>query len=164
MSWNIGVIAVYASENEIENVIPDLFELEETDVYFEDVSSVSMGNSIGVGYSNNWIIIIDPVCRFLRSDKYPKELVKKGYRVKSFYISENLIFRNYSKTFLGEVKVDEYSGIDSGNKYLKDNKVIPKDEWGETLIIQILEFEIFNNRNSNDFSLMNIKYKKYNID
>jgi hypothetical protein len=164
MSWNIGVIAVYASENDIENVIPDLFELEETDVYFEDVSSVSMGNSIGVGYSNNWIIIIDPVCRFLRNDKYPKELAKKGYRVKSFYISENLIFRNYSQTSLGEVKVDEYSGIDSVNKYLKDNKVIPKDEWGETLIIQILEFEIFNNRNSNDFSLMNIKYKKYNID
>lgn len=163
MSWNIGVIAVYAKENEIENVIPDLFEVGQTDVYFEDISSTSMGNSIGVGYANNWIVIIDPLCRFLRNDKYPQELVKKGYRVKSFYISENLIFRNYSKTLLGKVKVDEYFGIDLGIKYLKDNKISPKDEWGETIITQILEFEVFNNRTTNNFSLMNIKYTKYNI-
>ncbi|ENQ3107300.1 hypothetical protein ACEOWJ_003384 [Bacillus cereus] len=164
MSWNIGVMAVYADENEIENVIPDVFELGQTDVYFEDISSVSMGNSIGVGYANNWIIIIDPLSRVLMNDAYPQELAKKGFKVKSFYISEDLIFRNYFTTFLGKVKVDEYLGIGSGIKYLKDHKIIPRDEWGETLIIQILEFEIFNNRSAHDFSLMDIKYRKYDID
>ncbi|MFD3447114.1 hypothetical protein ACFDTO_21165 [Microbacteriaceae bacterium 4G12] len=164
MSWNIGVIAVYADENEIDDVIPDVFELGQTDVYFEDVSSVSMGNSIGVGYANNWIIIIDPLSRFFTNDTYPQELAKKGFKVKSFYISEDLIFRNYHTTFLGKVKVDEYLGISSGIKYLKNHKITPWDEWGETLITQILELEIFNNKTVHNFSLMDIKYRKYDID
>ncbi|PEA54950.1 hypothetical protein CON64_09665 [Bacillus pseudomycoides] len=66
-------------------------------------------------------------------------------------------------TFLGKVKVDEYLGIGSGIKYLKDHKIIPRDERGETLVIQVLEFEVFDNRSVHDFNLMDIKYRRYDI-
>lgn len=59
MAWNIGLLCIKADRKQIEEIIPDVFYKVSDGLVFEEVSSVSMGNSLGVGFHGKWILIVD---------------------------------------------------------------------------------------------------------
>jgi hypothetical protein len=120
-----------------------------------------MDHAMGVSFYKGWIVVTDVQGRVTFHDSYPKELSKK-YLVKTFWMSEGMIFRAYENGNL----VKEVKGIEEGGKYLSDNGIQPKDQWGETRIIQIMELEIFipeGESNGMD-TLFNLRFDKYELD
>lgn len=161
----IGVLCVKVPKSEIEDVIPDIFYEEEKGLFFEEITSSSMEKSLGVGYHNDWLIMTNVEGKFIFDDKYAQMLSKK-YKVKTFLISEQMIYRDYNFGWLkkGGIK-KEYKGSEGGEKYLKENNIKPVDEWGETMIYQIIEKEIFGKVTEKYGSTLNdIKYSKYVLD
>lgn len=162
MAWNISLMFVKAGKEAADDVISDvLTKTKENMVFDEAVSTSSMDHAMGVSFYNEWIIITDVQGRVTFHDSYPKEISRK-YPVKTFWISEGMIFRAYENgTMTKEVK-----GIEDGGKYLLDNGIQPKDRWGETRIIQILELEIFGKVKdmSGLETLTNLLFDKYDLD
>lgn len=60
---------------------------------------------------------------------------QKKFKVKTFWISESLIYRDYHFGIFkkGGIK-KEVNGIEEGLKYLSSKGIKAKDEWGETII------------------------------
>ncbi len=59
----------------------------------------------------------------------------------------------------------ELKGAKEGLDYLDSNGIKAIDEWGETVIFQIIEKEIFGNvKEDYGSSLMGLKYAKYELD
>jgi hypothetical protein len=161
MAWNIAFMFVKANKDEIDHVLPDVLDKKDENLFFEDATSVRMGHAMGVSFYGDWIILSDVQGRVIFNDSYPKDISKK-YLVKTFWISEDMIFRQYEKGDL----IKEIKGIEAGGKYLQQNKKQPIDEWGETRIIQILEFEIFSNvpgKKGWDI-LFGLRFDKYDLD
>lgn len=91
--------------------------------------------------------------------------MSKKYKVKSFWISESLIYQDFHFSFLkkGGIKI-EYQGKQGGIKYLNSKRIKPVDEWGETMIFQIIEKEIFDvSKESYGTSLMDLEFDKYEL-
>ena len=84
----------------------------------------------------------------------------------NFRVSESLIYRDYTFGFWkkGGIK-KEYKGKQEGNVYLQSKGIKPVDEWGETIIFQIIDKEIFETT-TEDYgtSLMDMKFDKYDLD
>lgn len=165
MAWNIGLLCIKVDKKQVDEIIPDVFYKSSDGLVFEEVASVSMGKSLGVGFYGNWILIVDSQGRFISDDRFPQELSKK-YKVKSFWISESLIYRDYNFAFFkkGGIK-SEYISKEGGITYLDSMRIKPIDEWGETMIFQIIEKEIFEvSKGSYGTSLMDLKFDKYELD
>jgi len=157
--WNISIMCVKADSAMIDSVVSDIFEKTETNIWFEDAASSRMGKDLGVSYYNGWILIIDVEGRLIINDNFPKEISQK-YHVKTLWISEGLIYRDYNNGILSF----ELKGIEEAGKYLTSKGVKPKDEWGETRIIQIFELEIMEDLNNSWVEKMyNLKFDKYEI-
>lgn len=62
--------------------------------------------------------------------------------------------------------IKEIKGIEAGGKYLLDKGTKPLNEWGETIIIQILESEIFGNHGDKKGwdILFGLRFDKYDLD
>ena len=136
MAWNVAMMFVKAPKEEIENIVPDIFDQKAENKFFEDATSVRLGKDMAVSSNADWVILTDVEGRIISNDLIPKE-ISEHFLVKTFWISENLKFRQYENGTLTK----EISGIKEGEKYLLDNGITPEDEWGETIIIQILEME-----------------------
>lgn len=164
MAWNIGLLCIQAPETSTEDIL-DVFRKSKEGLCFEDVTSASMEHALGVGYSHSWIIIIDTLGRFLEDSTFVQELSRK-YKIKVFWISESLIYRDYQYSFLkkGGVK-REYLGVEDGLKYLKSKGIDPWDDWGESLVFQMIEKELFDTqRETFGTTLWEISYDKYELD
>ncbi|WBW95182.1 hypothetical protein [Oceanirhabdus sp. W0125-5] len=165
MAWNIGVMCIKAKYDEISNIIPDIFYKVEKNVFFEDATSIMMGEALAVTHSNSWIIIIDTLGRFIFNDEFPKKL-SRHYKVKTFWISEEPIFRDYRYGILRKGGIGaEYIGINQGVKYLNEYKLRKIDKYGETIAMQMIEKEIFNKElKEGELSLFPLKYLKFEMD
>jgi hypothetical protein len=161
MAWNIAFMFVKATKDDIDDVVSDVLTKKSENLFFEDATSVSMGRTIGVLFYKDWTIISDVQGRVIFNDSYPKD-VSQRYLVKTFWISEKMIFREYEKGKLTK----EIKGIEAGGKFLVDQGIQPLDEWGETRIIQILESEIFENQGDKKGwdILFGLRFDKYDID
>jgi len=165
MAWNIGLLCIKAENNETDKIIPDIFYKSTTGLGFEGVTSASMGKALGVTSFGKWILIVDVQGRIIFNDKFLEELSKK-YKIKTFWISESLVYRDYNFGLFskGGIKT-EYKGKEGGKSYLNSKGIKPVDEWGETMIFQIIEKEIFELRKEDyGTSLMDQKYDKYELD
>ncbi|MCM3784954.1 hypothetical protein M3231_18450 [Neobacillus mesonae] len=163
MAWNIGLLCVKAPMSKADDIL-DIFYKSEEGLYFEDVTSALMETSLGVGEANDWLIILDTQGRFIHEPGFAMTLSKQ-YKVKTFWIAESLIFRDYHFGLLkkGGLK-SEWKGVDQGIKYLHLSGMKAIDEWGETIIFQIIEHEIFNRKiEKYDSSLQNMRYSKYEL-
>jgi len=164
MGWNVGVLCIKADINEVDNIL-DIFYKSEVGLCFEEITSVSMGKALGVGHTESWILIVDTLGRFIRDSRFTIELSHK-FKLKMFWIAEALIYRDYyfDNIKKGGIKF-ELKGKSDGLRYLNDMGVKAIDNWGETIIFQIIEKEIFDKCNHNfDTSLMNLRYAKYELD
>lgn len=143
MAWNIGVLCIKAGKNKIEDIF-DIFYKEKENLFFEEVASCSMDKALGITSYKEWIIIVDNQGRFIFNEPFPLK-ISKQYKIKTFWISEGMIYRDYHYGFFkkGGIK-NEYKGKKGGTKYLKEHNIKPLDEWGETMIFQVIENEIFN--------------------
>ncbi|HEX6428798.1 MAG TPA: hypothetical protein VF008_13980 [Niastella sp.] len=161
MAWNKALMFVKASKEEIDHVIPDVLTKTNENLFFDDAISGSMERAMGVSFYGDWMILSDVQGRVIFNDSYPKDISKR-YSVKTFWISEGMIFREYQSGKL----IKEVKGIEAGGKYLLDNAIQPIDEWGETRIIQILELEIFGQENDTKGLdiLFDLKFDKYDLD
>jgi hypothetical protein len=161
MAWNIAFMFVKTTKDDIDDVVSDVLTKKKENLFFEDATSVSMGLAMGVSFYGDWTIISDVQGRVIFNDSYPKGISQK-YVVKTFWISEHMIFREYEKGKL----IKEIKGIEAGGKYLLDKGVKPLDEWGETRIIQILEAEIFGNQGDKKGwdILFGLRFDKYDLD
>ncbi|WP_159888405.1 hypothetical protein [Paenibacillus puerhi] len=58
-----------------------------------------------------------------------------------------------------------FIGIEAGQKYLASKGIKAKDEWGETIIFQIIEKEILN-KTDGDFvgAMWDLPFAKYELD
>lgn len=161
MAWNKALMFVKAPKEEIDNVIPDvLYNTNET-LFFEEAISGSMERAMGVSFYGDWMILTDVQGRVIFNDSYPKNISMR-YSVKTFWIAEEMIFREYQA---GKI-IKEVNGIEAGGKYLLDNAIQPFDEWGETRILQIMALEIFgmeDYKNGLD-TLFDLKFDKYDLD
>lgn len=162
MAWNIGLLCVKVSAGATDQIIPDVFYETESGLYFEDASSVMMDTALAVAHTGEWLLIIDVQGRFIRDDAYPRELAR-NYKVKTFWISEEMIYRDYSNQAEHTEIKKEYKGAKEGEEYLEKHKIKPADKWGETIIFQIIEKEIFGN-DEVKHSLMELRYAKYELD
>lgn len=166
MGWNIGILCIKAEQKEISNIIPDIFYKSGEGLFFEDITSITMGIALGVGYTDSWIILVDTMGRFIKDEKYPDQISKK-YKVKSFWVAENMIYRDYNFGIIKKGGLQStIVGREAGLDYLKKNNIGLVDNWGETIIFQIIENDIFNNKiiGQRGSSLMNLKYEKYEMD
>ncbi|MBP1967181.1 hypothetical protein [Paenibacillus aceris] len=124
-----------------------------------------MGSALGVGYVEPWTLIFDINARFIFDEKFPLEASKK-FKVKTFWISESLIYRDYHFGIFkkGGIKT-EINGGEEGLRYLSSKGIKAKDEWGETIIFQIIEREILN-KTDGDFigSIWSLPFAKYDLD
>ena len=155
MAWNITLTLIEASEDQIDLIIPDIFEKVKEGMIFEDATSVSIGQGVSVGYFNGFVIIIEVAGRMVSDDKFPMQLSKQ-FDVLLCHISEEIVFRTYKG---GEVQQNIY-GREEARAWLETNKVIPKDEWGETMSWQILEFVTKITLDD----LFNLKYDLYEVE
>ncbi|MGF9697895.1 hypothetical protein [Paenibacillus sp. MABNR03] len=163
MAWNIGLLCIKTELSKVDDIL-DVFYKSEDGLHFEDVTSFSMEDALGVGEQQPWIIIVDTQGRFINDVSFPLQLSKQ-YKVKTFWISEKLIYRDYYFNFLkkGGLK-SEVVGIDGGLKYLNSKGIQAIDKWGETIIFQIIENEIFNRKTTKyGTSLNEIRYLKYEL-
>ncbi|CAH1207444.1 hypothetical protein [Paenibacillus sp. JJ-223] len=157
MAWNIGLLCIQAELNDVDQIL-DIFHKSEEGLYFEDVTSVNMGDALGVGIHDSWVIIVDTQGRFIYDEKFPLQLSER-YKVKTFWIAEGLVYRDYDDN---GGKNTEVRGIDEGLKYLHSKGIKPIDEWGETIIFQILENEIFDIKmEQHGTTLHRLRYLKY---
>ncbi|AOZ92565.1 hypothetical protein [Paenibacillus crassostreae] len=164
MAWNIGLLCIKAGIDEVDSIL-DIFYKSKEGLHFEEVTSVSMGSALGVGQTQSWILIVDTEGRFIEDLSFPLKLSKK-YKVKTFWISESLIYRDYFFSIFkkGGLKT-ELKGLNEGLNYLNSKGIRALDEWGETIIFQIIEKEIFGNKKGNNgTSLMELKFSKYELD
>lgn len=164
MAWDIGLLCIKAGMDQVDSIL-DIFYKSKEGLHFEEVTSVLMGSALGVGDTQSWILIVDTEGRFIEDLSYPLKLSKK-YKVKTFWISESLIYRDYFFSIFkkGGLKT-ELKGVNEGLKYLNSKGIRALDEWGETIIFQIIEKEIFGNEmGANGTSLMKLKYSKYELD
>ncbi len=72
----------------------DIFYKSKDGLHFEEITSVMMDSALGVGYVAPWTLIIDVNACFIFEQKIPLEVSKK-FKVKTFWISESLIYRDY---------------------------------------------------------------------
>lgn len=159
------MLCIKADRKQVDEIIPDVFFKSSSGLVFEEVASASMSKSLGVAFHGNWILIVDSLGRFVFDDRLPQEWSKK-YKVKSFWISESLIYRDYNFAFFkkGGLK-SEYKGRQGGLTYLDSMGIKPVDQWGETMIFQIIEKEICEvSKESYGTSLMDLKFDKYDLD
>ncbi|MGF7050622.1 hypothetical protein J2T13_005172 [Paenibacillus sp. DS2015] len=164
MGWNIGLLCIKTSKDEVDSILDGFYKSKEG-LYFEEVSSVSMESALGVVQTQSWLLIVDTLGRFIEDSRLPLNLSKK-YKIKTFWISESLIYRDYYFNLIkkGGLKT-ELKGINQGLKYLNSKGIRSHDEWGETIMFQIIENEIFSNRmKDNGTSLMGLKFSKYELD
>lgn len=166
MAWNIGLLCIKAEPTVVEKeTYLDIYYKSKDGLHFEDITSVTMGSALGVGYVEPWTLIFYINARFILDEKLPIEVSKK-YKVKTFWISESLIYRDYHFGIFkkGGIKT-EVKGIESGLKYLSSKGIKTKDKWGETIIFQIIEKEILN-KTDGDFvgSIWSLPFAKYDLD
>ncbi len=74
MSWNIEIAVFHPMLENFSQIIPDVFEESETEVYFEDATSVRIGKALCIGNFNNSTILIDVNCRLNGKLERLKEL------------------------------------------------------------------------------------------
>ncbi|QXP61543.1 hypothetical protein [Olleya sp. HaHaR_3_96] len=160
MAWNISIMCVKASKQEIDEIIPDVLYKSEENLFFEDVTSYKMEKAMGITELNGWIIITDVVNRVTHNEEFPLN-VSKSFEVKTFYISENPIFRAYSE---GK-PTESVKGIEEFKTLLNSRNIEPKDAYGETKSIQLFEYEILNGLNNGwGEHLFRAKFDKYELD
>jgi hypothetical protein len=160
MAWNISLMCVKASKDEIGKIIPDVLYKSEENLFFEDATSYRMEKAMGVTELNGWIIITDVANRVTYNEEFPLD-VSKNFEVKTFYISESPIFRTYSEGKL----IESVRGIEEVGPILKSRNIGPKDIYGETKSIQLFEYEILNGLNNGwDEHLFRAKFDKYELD
>ncbi|UJF35897.1 hypothetical protein [Paenibacillus hexagrammi] len=166
VAWSVGLLCVKAELAEVEkHSFLDVFYKSKEGLHFEDVTSITMDNALGVGYLEPWTLIFDVHARFISNQQIALELSKK-FKVKAFYISESLVFRDYHFGFIkkGGLK-REVLGIAAGHNYLLSKGIKAIDEWGETIIMQIIESEILSNIEE-DFidTVWKLSFAKYELD
>ncbi len=161
MAWNIAFMFVKATKDNIDDVVPDVLTKKGENLFFEEATSLSMGHAMGVSFYKDWTIISDVQGRVIFNDSYPKDISQR-YLVKTFWVSEQMIFRKYEKGKLTK----EIKGIEAGGKFLVDQGTQPLNEWGETRIIQILELETFGNHGDKKGwdILFGLRFDKYDLD
>lgn len=154
MAWNITIALIAAPSNQIDSIIPDIFEKTQEGMIFEDAFSVMIGNGLSVGYLNEFVVIIEVAGRMVTDDWFPMQLSTQ-FDVVVCYISEGVVFRTYSK---GEIQ-QNIRGREDARAWLEANKITPKDEWGETMSWQMIEFAT--KITLDDF--FNLKYDLYEV-
>jgi len=160
MAWNISLMCVKASKQEIDKIIPDVLYKSEENLFFEDATSYRMEKAMGVTELNGWIIITDVANRVTHNEEFPLD-VSKNFEVKTFYISETPIFRAY----LGGKSIELARGIEELGTILNSRNIKPKDAYGETKSIQLFEHEILNELNDGwGEHLFRAKFDKYELD
>jgi hypothetical protein len=161
MAWNIAVLVTPGLKVTVGEIIPDVFVKTSEGLLFEDATSATVGTSLTVGIRNDDIIIIDVLGRFVEDETYPMQVAKQNGECKVFYISENPVFRSYKH---GE-RVKEAIGIGSVKADLEKAGIEPLDEWGETMVFQLLEHEAFKvkKREGRDHVLWDVKYDLYEL-
>jgi hypothetical protein len=165
MAWNVGLYAIKGDENTLhellDNELDVLYLSQEDSIWFEEATSYSMESAIGITVHKNWILIADNLGRFFTDDTLIKQLSRK-YECRIYWISEGLISRQYVNGIL----INQIQGISNAEQYLLANKVNPINEWGETIILQMIAFDLFNIKvdSFDDYDeLVNLKMKKYNV-
>lgn len=160
MAWNISFMCVKAPKEQIENIIPDVLYKSEENLFFEDATSYRMDKAMGVTYLNDWIIISDVANRVTYNEEFPLD-VSKEFEVKTFYISENPIYRHYTDG----ASVETAKGIDEFDVVIEKKGINPKDKYGETKSIQLFEREILNGLDNGwGEHLFSAKFDKYELD
>ncbi|MEK8129423.1 hypothetical protein WMW72_16065 [Paenibacillus filicis] len=166
MAWNIGLLCIKADLSTVEkDTYLDVLYRSEEGLHFEEITSVTMESALGVGYVNPWTIIFDTNARFIFDQSFPLEASKK-FKVKTFWISESLIYRDYHYGLLkkGGLKT-EVKGAAEGIKYLSSKGIQAADTWGEDIILQIIGKEIFNKSEGNAMDdFWDLSYAKYELD
>lgn len=164
MSWNIGLMFIKAKESDIPNIIPDVFEKVASNVIFEDITSCTMDNDLGVCCNQEWVIIVDVMGRIITNDRFVKQVAKK-YEVKTIYISNDLIYRQYRYGLFRKGSVQkQIKGAENGYRYLK-NKGIEETMDGEIIGWRIVECDIFHNTGEeNSMSMMDLLFDRYTLD
>ena len=148
MAWNISFMCVKAPREQIEKVIPDVLYKSEENLFFTDATSYRMDKAMGVTHLNDWIIISDVANRVTYNEEFPLD-VSKEFEVKTYYISENPIYRHYAEGS----SVETANGIDEFDAIIEKKGINPKDKYGETKSIQLFEREILNGLDNNGVNI-----------
>jgi len=80
---------------------------------------------------------------------------------KLFWVAEECIYRKYQEGQL----IKEIKGRQETEKELLRLGIKPIDEWGETMILQLLDYELFNvKREQHGFLLWDVPFDLYELD
>ena len=158
MAWNLSVMAVQASPEDLENIVPDVMYCAEQDLWFEDAASSRMGKDLGVGRYKDWVLVLDVAGRIIFRPEWPQALSRR-FLVHTFLISENPVLRTYQQ---GDC-LFEAQGIPALAAWLSEDNINPRDAWGETMAQQAMEHLVLEGQNWGD-TLLPLKFDRYALD
>ena len=161
MAWNIAILVTSGDKSLIDDLIPDVMFKSKEGLHFDEAISGMIDQNLTVGVHENRIIINDVLGRFISNDQFPKDISVKNKECKIFWISEDCIYRQYHNGNLTK----EIRGKVETEKELIRLEIKPIDEWGETMILQLLDYETFGvKREHHGFILWDVYFDLYQFD
>jgi hypothetical protein len=161
MAWNKAILTTQGDKNLIDNLIPDVMFKSKEGLHFDEAISGMIDQNLTVGFHDNRIIINDVLGRFISKDQFPKDISSKNNECKIFWISEDCIYRQYKNGQLTK----EIRGREDTEKELVRLGIKPIDQWGETMILQLLDYEVFGvKREQHGFILWDVPFDLYQFD
>ena len=160
MAWNISILTTTGTKEVVDKIIPDIFYKAKESLHFEDATSCSIDKNLTIGYYQNQIIIIDVLGRLVNDEKFAIQVSLQKDESKIFWISESPIYRQYKNG----TKIYDINGKQQISNRLKELALVPVDEWGETMIFQLFDFEVFKEKR-NDYGMLisNINFDLYEL-
>lgn len=161
MAWNKSILTTSGDKILIDDLIPDVFYKSKEGLHFDEAISGMIGQNLTAGSYDSKIIINDVLGRFISKDQFPRDISSKNNECKVFWISEDCIYRHYQN---GEL-TKEIRGRKETEKELVRLGIRPIDEWGETMILQLLDYEVFGvKREQHGFILWDVPFDLYQLD
>lgn len=161
MAWNKAILTTSGDKSLIDNLIPDVMFKSKEGLHFDEAISGMINQNLTVGFHDNRIIINDVLGRFINNDQFPKDISLKNNECKIFWIAEDCIYRQYIN---GEL-TKEISGLNETEEELLRLGIKPINKWGETMIFQLLDYEVFGvKREQNGFILWDVPFDLYQFD
>lgn len=161
MAWNKAILTTSGDKSLIDELIPDVMFKSKEGLHFDEAISGMIDQNLTVGVHAGNVIINDVLGRFISNDQFPKDISIKNNVCKVFWISEDCIYRKYETGLLTK----EIRGRKETEKELIRLGIKPIDQWGETMILQLLDYEVFGvKREQHGFVLWDVPFDLYQFD
>lgn len=138
MALNIAILAVKGTAGQIDDILPDVYYKTQDELLFEEAAEPEVDRGLSVTTEGDWVIIVDAVGRFIDKETFPLSISKR-HEAKIFWLADDPIFRAYQAA----ERIQEIQGKQQVEAYLGEHNILPLENDGQQLILQLMYNELF---------------------